>query len=103
MTDTATRTAYLRDRQAALRYLMEWREAWRRGARCKSYADNFAHLRRQLDQAIRDLRGEITVLGWELSEAPDFSSAYEGGQARKQAFEENEALSEDRFLKSICH
>lgn len=99
----AARTAYLRDRQAALRWLIALKEAWYVYARCRAYYETFVHLRRQIDAAMRDLRGEIAVLGWELSEAPDWSSAHEGNEARKMKFEEDEALLEDQFLKSICH
>jgi len=93
----------LRDRQAALQWLLNLEDAWLKYSRCRAYYQHFRHLRSQLDDAVRNVRADIVQLGWELSDAPDWSSAHEGGEARRQRFEEDEAYLEDKFIKSICH
>jgi hypothetical protein len=99
----AAREAHLRDRQAALRWLLALEATWVQYARCRAYYEGFRHLRSQLFDAVQQVRADIVQLGWELSEAPDYSSAHEGGEAMRQKFEEDEAYLEDKFLKSICH
>ena len=92
----------LRDRQAALRWLDSLYMEWVRYSRCRAYYLQFRGLRSQIGDAIQQVRADIVQLGWELSEEPDWSTAHEGGEARRMKFEEDEIWLEDKFLKSIC-